>query len=375
MTSNNKDKTRLVKNRSNTKKSRKNLKVIGFPAHSVAKYFFLVLLLLFLYITFLVLKPYLSYLLIGLVLAYAAHPLHKFFLKLFKNKNIAATLTTLVILILVFVPLYFLIAKLLAESISIYSSILNLQPSQGSNQNSTTSSATILESLLSSIGLQSEVSAMVKNIIAASSTVLIKAATSLLADIPRFLVGIVLLLFVTFYALRDGNVLYNWMRTYFPLEKHRRERFLEEIKITARAVVYSQFLSALAQAITAGIGYALFGVNQVVFWSFLTFITAFIPFIGPPLIWVPLAVLKLFSGSVASGVLLLTWGLVLVSNVDNVVRMKFLHHETKVHSVLMLIGFIGGVHLWGFAGILLGPLVLSITIKLLDFYTEEFEGL
>lgn len=369
----------LLSNKENTKKSvpykqkqppeKKQIskRVIGFPAHLVARYSFLALLLVFLYITFLVIKPYTSYLLLGLVLAYATYPLYIRLLKWFKNSDLASAVTLVIIIIIVIIPLYFLTAKIIAEAGGVYKTIKT-----GLSYNMTDS---LIGGALNTLGIEQEFFGITINLAKTITHVIINNTTSLLANIPRFLAGMVLMLFVIFYSLKDGKTVYDWLKRYFPLRKDHRIRFLDDVKLTTKAIVYSQFLSALAQAITAGIGYWLFGIGEPVFWAFVTFIIAFIPLIGPSLVWIPMCIIKLLQGDVLQSVLLFAWGMIIISNVDNIVRMKFLQHETKVHGLLMLIGFLGGVQLWGFAGILLGPLVLTIMVKLLNFYTEEFEGL
>jgi predicted PurR-regulated permease PerM len=101
-------------------------------------------------------------------------------------------------------------------------------------------------------------------------------------------------------------------------------------------------------------------------------ITAFLPVLGTPLIWVPAAVGLILDGKATRGILLLIYGATIVMNIDNFLRPKLVSGRTNVHPVLILIGVLGGLKVFGFIGMLMGPLILAILVALIKFYEQNY---
>ena len=103
-------------------------------------------------------------------------------------------------------------------------------------------------------------------------------------------------------------------------------------------------------------------------------ITAFIPLLGTPVIWVPAALSLILGGSTARGVGLLIYGGTLVMNIDNFLRPRLMSGRTTVHPVLILIGVLGGLRVFGFVGLLVGPLILALLVAFIKFYEHAYLG-
>ena len=118
---------------------------------------------------------------------------------------------------------------------------------------------------------------------------------------------------------------------------------------------------------------AFYGINAIVFFipvffGFCMFMTAMIPFVGTPAIWLPGSFALLLSNDIKNGVILLLWGLLVVSSIDNVIKPMFISEGSKIHMLLVFIGLFGGLYAWGFIGVFVGPLLLSLGMFLLDIY-------
>jgi predicted PurR-regulated permease PerM len=101
-------------------------------------------------------------------------------------------------------------------------------------------------------------------------------------------------------------------------------------------------------------------------------IVAFLPLIGTPIVWVPAGVSLILNGSTVRGIGLLIYGALLVMNVDNVLRPRLMSGRTKVHPVLLLIGVLGGLQVFGFVGLLVGPLILALLVAFIKFYEQAY---
>lgn len=130
----------------------------------------------------------------------------------------------------------------------------------------------------------------------------------------------------------------------------------------------------IGQAIFAGLGYWITGAGDPVVWGLATGIFGLVPVVGTTAIWLPLAVNLLIGQNIWQGVFLIIWGACVVASVDNVIRMVFLKRYANVHPLIALLGVILGINLFGFWGIIFGPLLLSGTLLLLKIFKSEFLG-
>jgi predicted PurR-regulated permease PerM len=131
-------------------------------------------------------------------------------------------------------------------------------------------------------------------------------------------------------------------------------------------------MTALIQGTLGSLGLLIFGISNWLFWGAIMTIMAFLPVLGTPIIWVPAAVGQILDGNTARGVGLLIYGSVLVINIDNVIRPRLVSGRTKVHPLLILIGVIGGLKIFGFIGMLIGPLILALLVAFIRFYEQAY---
>ncbi len=126
----------------------------------------------------------------------------------------------------------------------------------------------------------------------------------------------------------------------------------------------SVYGTALAQAVVAGIGFAIAGVPRAGLLTLLTFFLSVVP-IGPPLVWIPAAIWLFYQGSLGWGIFMVCWG-VLVSSVDNVIKPMIISQGSHIPFILILFGVLGGALAFGFIGVFLGPLLLALGYRLLQ---------
>lgn len=131
---------------------------------------------------------------------------------------------------------------------------------------------------------------------------------------------------------------------------------------------------ALAQGICATIGYAVFGISDPLLLGFLTGLCSVIPFVGSALVWVPLVVYLFAVGPQSAAIGLLAYCLIVVLNVDNILRMVLLKAFADIHPLITLFGVIVGLPLFGFLGLIFGPLLISYLLLLMKIYVNEFSN-
>ena len=150
----------------------------------------------------------------------------------------------------------------------------------------------------------------------------------------------------------------------------RVEGYVEAIGATTRAVVYGLVLTALAQGVMAGIGYAAVGFKAPLLLGALTVLIALIPF-GTPFVWGSLALWLVLTGETGKGLALFLWGALVVSWVDNLVRPLVISSATRIPFLLVMFGVLGGVAAFGLIGLFLGPVVLAVALAVWREWLEE----
>lgn len=193
-------------------------------------------------------------------------------------------------------------------------------------------------------------------------------ATNFLKGSVNVITQLVITLFMLFFLYRDRELALNALRHLVPLSEIETSRLFARISSTIRATVNGSLTVALVQSTLAGIMYIALGVPAAVLWGAATFIAALVPVFGTVLIWVPISVYLLLTGSWIKAVILVAWGAVAVGTIDNILYPFLVGDKLRLHTVLTFFAILGGISLFGAVGLILGPLILAITIALLDIW-------
>ena len=172
--------------------------------------------------------------------------------------------------------------------------------------------------------------------------------------------------FLAFFLLRDAQVLSERLGVAVDRLTAGRGRHLMNVAgATVKGVIYGILGTALAQALVAGVGFAIAGVPGAVLLAGLTFFVAVIPF-GPPIIWIPAALWLFSQGSPGWGMFMLIWGFLGISGVDNILRPYLISQGSKLPFVLIFCGVIGGAIAFGLVGVFIGPTLLAVAFRLIE---------
>jgi predicted PurR-regulated permease PerM len=165
-----------------------------------------------------------------------------------------------------------------------------------------------------------------------------------------------------------------YITDFIPLKKKNRQMLSEETDVMIRANAIGIPLLALIQGVVGALGYFIFGIKEFGVWGFLTGVASLIPIIGTGIIWVPLTIYLLASGNTWQGVGLGIYSLAVLTNVDYVARITLLRKIGNVHPLITIFGLIVGVSMFGFLGLVFGPLLISYLILLVKIYRNEFNA-
>ncbi len=196
------------------------------------------------------------------------------------------------------------------------------------------------------------------------------AAPRIIGAVGNTALGLFVMLYTMYYVLRDGRRIWDNFMLILPLEDEVKPLLTTDLTQTLTGVLYGQLITAAVQGLLAGLGYWIFSVPHVLFWTFITLIAAMIPIAGATLIWLPLALSRIAMGDKLNGILLLIYGGVLVMNIDNFLKPRLIAGRTQLHPLAALLGVIGGIHLFGVLGFVLGPVLLGLVVAMLRFHRD-----
>ena len=185
-------------------------------------------------------------------------------------------------------------------------------------------------------------------------------------------IAVAIMYFMLFYMLTNRRELRESLFEYIPISKENLKIIGEEIRAMVRSNALGIPLVALAQGIIALIGFLVFGVNSPVFWAVIVTIGSMIPFVGSLLGIVPVFILALSNGNAFQAWGILIYGFVVVGSTDNLFRLYVLKKLDNVHPLITLIGVIVGVPIFGFIGLIFGPLLISLFLIIVRMYKKEY---
>lgn len=184
--------------------------------------------------------------------------------------------------------------------------------------------------------------------------------------------NILMLFFLLYFLLVNGKAVELYLSKVIPLKRHNVNQLASETKMMIKANALGIPVICIVQGIFATLGYWIFGVDDWALWGFLTGIFAFFPLVGTMIIWVPMVVYMLASGNTWPAVGLGIFSLVVTGNVDYITRLGLLKKLGNVHPLVTILGVIAGLNLFGFMGLIFGPLLVSYFIVLVRIYFNEF---
>jgi predicted PurR-regulated permease PerM len=200
---------------------------------------------------------------------------------------------------------------------------------------------------------------------------LISLSSTVAKNIGTFFVGLVLMIFTLFFFYVDAPYLSRLVIHAIPIRKAYMRTLRGKFMDITRNLFLGYILVALIQAVLAYIIFTLFRVSGALVLAGLTFICVFIPMIGGGLVWLPLGIIRILTGNVFDGILFLVVSGLFISLLDNILRPMFLKDRIQLHPLIIFFAILGGVNVFGFNGLILGPMIVILFLTVLDMFLLE----
>ena len=195
---------------------------------------------------------------------------------------------------------------------------------------------------------------------------------SVLNSTANLITNLAIMLFVLYHMLINGSEMERMLNRIIPLRQENINMLASETKKMVRANALGIPLISIIQGVTATLGYFIFGVKEWGLWGFLTGVFAFFPVVGTMVVWVPLVLYMYATGDTWNATGLLLYSVLVTGNIDYIARVTLLKRMGDVHPVITILGVIVGLGLFGFIGLIFGPLLLNYIIVLFNIYMNEF---
>lgn len=322
---------------------------------------FIALLSLLGVLLFFYLKAYLSGVLGALVLYILLRPLHLYLIEKKKWKPIFSIfLLFLLSFVVMLLPIWLTVAMLSSKVVMVinsYEEILGL--------------------------IQNKVSILSEHIgyNFLSNETLTKISTTAASFIPGLLsstVGIIaqiaIMYFVLFFMLTSGRKFEKCAKSFSPFSDNATQKLLSELKKMTVSNAIGIPLLGFVQALAALLGYWLIGIDEPLLWAVITGLVSVIPVVGSTIVWIPLAIIIYLNGNHTKALILLLYGALVISNVDSVFRFVVQKKMANIHPLITFFGVLIGLEIFGFTGLIFGPLLIAYFITLISVYKEEYRN-
>ncbi|MFA5140413.1 MAG: AI-2E family transporter [Elusimicrobiota bacterium] len=343
----------------------------AFSRERMVRYFFFATFLFLLWQLLRLLSPFYFSILGSGVLAIVFYPMHHRVLTKLRHTDLAAGATTVGVLLIVVLPVLTMGWVTAKEATKIYPVVENWI--EGSE---TALPAEAIE-LWARVRTQAErlhlnPRDMLLRVIDELSSGIASVGAAAIKNTIFVFFNVLVLAFTLFFFLRDGPHIIRRGVELVPMAAPNKEAILQRIQLTLLAWVRGELFVAIIQGTLASLGYSLIGVPFPILLGTLSMFLSPFPIIGPATIWIPVSISLALSGALAKAGMVFLWGLLCVSLVDKFLRPILIGTHAKLPGLLLFFGMLGGLKVYGFVGLLVGPIVIALVMAFIDIYKREY---
>ncbi len=324
-------------------------------------WFFIVIALLIIIASFILIKPFITAILTAFVLTYIFYPLYKRTENIIKNKSIRSFILLTLITIVILSILLLIVNLLINESVTLYHSIRTVDIEK------------LSDSISNILGENIDLNLYYKEIANKGLNFILVSLSNFAFTIPQKAINLFVIFFIMYYLFKEGENIIIKLKENLPIKRDHSEAIIKKFSDVMYATIYGIIVTSIIQGILGTIGLFIFNVNSPIFFGLIMTIAAMFPYFGTSIVWVPASLIKLFNGDLFNGFGLLIYGILIIGLVDNIVRPKLISQKTRVHPIIILLGVLGGLKLFGFVGLILGPVLLSILVAIVQIYNYEIK--
>lgn len=321
------------------------------------------------YLTYIIFRPFLTALVVAIVMAIAFSPPHRWISRRVRNKYVAALLTTAIAMLLVLVPLLVVSARLAIEANSNYRSFLN---QYGNTANWPAQLDPVIEQIADKTGMPAgQLRAEINRRAREFGTRLVGIAGTLAQRFAQQMMTLLLGSVFLFSLLRGSDELRVGALSILPLSPNRARELAATVNQGVVANIYGMLAVGVAEGILISVGFWVTGLRSPLVWGAIATILSVVPYVGVSLVWMPACIVLVLRGNWVSAIILGTWALIVVSTADGIIRGSVISGRVKTNSLLITLSLMGGLAVFGPIGFFVGPVVIVVFASLIRMLREE----
>lgn len=321
-----------------------------------------------LYVCWLMLQPFIAVLEWAAVLVIVFYPVHKRIARRVKRPGLSALISSLLVILVVLVPLGFVVASLAGEVKNATEQMGPLLEAQSPL------TAKVVKWLNEHLKLSTaELQQLVNDRLRGAAGALLNQSLGMLGNLVSTIVKTFFVIFTMYYLFRDGEHIVEALPDVLPLKRRQSEAILARTTQVISASVYGVVTIAMIQGALGAFAFWILGVPSPLLWGVVLSFVCLIPIAGSFFVWVPAAIYLGLSGHWSKALLLVLWGAFVISTIDNFLRPRFIKQYTRLHELFVFFSVLGGIKVFGLLGIVLGPVVLALTMGLLNTFKPDEE--
>ncbi|HEY3581585.1 MAG TPA: AI-2E family transporter [Pyrinomonadaceae bacterium] len=323
-----------------------------------------------LYLCWLMLRPFIGVLAWAVVLVIVFYPVHQRLARKIKGRSLSALVSCLLVVLIVVLPLIVLTFTLAQELAGVIPKI-PAQISQLMNPE-TSLLGKVSEWIQQRFGIDTFRSQeFMVDQLKRTSEFIVGFSLNVASNIVSAIIKAFFVIFTMYYLFRDGDKIVARLPSALPLSRGQSETIIARTKEVVSASVYGVVVIAGLQGFLGGVMFWILGIPSALLWAVLMAFVCMIPVLGSFLVWLPLSIYLMVTGHWTKAVVLLVWGALAISTIDNFLRPRLIRNHTRLHELFVFFSVLGGISVFGLLGIVLGPVVLAITLGLLQTFSAR----
>ncbi len=327
--------------------------------------FLLILTGVVLYLCYRLMLPFVPALTWAVALAVIAYPLHEWLRRRLHNRSIVAGATVLIVTIIVVVPAGWVARQIVHEAVQsveqIQSDIASERWLNALKRNPRFAPA--MDWLKREINVREQLESVGDDVM--------KSARGLVSGSIYAVTGLLITLFLLFYFFRDRERILEGLHEFVPLSRGETDQLMRRVRETIHASIYGTLTVALLQGTLGGLMFWFLGLPAPLLWGAVMAVLAILPILGTTIVWLPAAVFLALEGDYQKALILAAWGALAIGLIDNLVYPLLVKDKLRLHAVPVFISVLGGLIVFGVAGVILGPVVLAVAVALLDIWRRR----
>lgn len=341
---------------------------------NLSKPFLIALVLATLIACYFVFQPFLTVIIIAAILVTIFYKPYEKLVKFLRGRqNLAALLMCLLLVIVIILPTIKMVIYTAEKSVQAYTETTDYFKNH--NFSDVLQTPFFAKLHLDGISFDQYNNDVFKNVLLEflqkSSNWMLSGATSALMETTNFVISLVMIILTMFFFFVDGKKMLTSVMYLLPLKDTYNKEIFNKFREISYTTMVSTFVVALAQGVVGAIGFAFVGFPAFLA-GVLVALLSLLPYVGSMIFYVPVGLYYLVMGQTWQGVFILLWGFLIIGTIDNVIRAWMLKDKAQINPIFIVFSVLGGIVVFGFWGVVLGPLVVAITATILHIYSLEF---